>query len=177
MKRILPVLLVGLLCLGAVCHASPFEGVWDFIASLAGGRSEWVVGEDIRFDDITDFYYTYDASTNPPFWQRYRFYVEDGRTLFYHETRESDNWPQTEADITVCGTLELSDAQADAFHSLLAGGTVRGREEALDTGDAGPWLYLYWEGDPGDIQEFSFPSWERQAAFEDFCEGLRDARG
>ena len=52
-------------------------------ALASGGMT---VGSDVPFERITDFYYTYDASTNPPFFQRYRLYVEDGAYFFYHET-------------------------------------------------------------------------------------------
>ena len=50
------------------------------------------VGIDIAFEDITDFFYTYDASTAPPHYQRYRFFAEDGKHYFYHETREGGGW-------------------------------------------------------------------------------------
>ncbi|MBQ8954266.1 MAG: hypothetical protein IJ048_09130 [Clostridia bacterium] len=150
-------------------------GILNFFASLRPGKREWTVGTDIGFDDITEFYYTYDASTDPPHYQRYRFYRENGATLFYHETREGGGWPQTEADITVSGTVTLSEEQTLYFHACLEGGTVRGREESLDDGDAGPWTYLYWNGDQGSYQEFSFASWEKRIEFEDFCAALRDS--
>ena len=96
-----------------------------FIMLLSIGSANWAfagapsddinVGTDILYEDITDFYYTYDASTAPPHYQRYRFYVEDGQHYFYHETREGGGWPQTEADITRSGTVELTDSQWAAF--------------------------------------------------------------
>jgi hypothetical protein len=52
------------------------------------------------------------------------------------------------------------------------GGTVVARQEHLDSGDEGPWLYLYWTGDRGDIQAFSFVSRAAQADFEALCESL-----
>ena len=74
------------------------------------GQTERIVGADIADEDIADFYYTYSTSTDPPFYQRYRFYVEDGKKLFYHETREGGGWPQTEENITLSGTVELTEA-------------------------------------------------------------------
>ena len=178
MKRILALLAAALVGFGpAVAEPAsglqPCAALWDLFSAFGSQRQAWVVGTDIDFADITDFYYTYDASTNPPFFQRYRLYVEDGRTLFYHETRENGGWPQTEEDITVSGTVELSEAQVEAFRACLEGGTVRPREESLDTGDAGPWLFLYWTGDRGENQAFTFPSWEAQTRFEALCADLR----
>ncbi len=157
-----------LLCLAAVlplaaCGAAP---------SLPGPKT---VGTDIKIEDITDFYYTVDSSTDPPDFQRYRFYAEDGAYWFYHETRAGDHWPLTEADITVSGALELSPDQWAAFFDCLTGGTVRNRQESADSGGRGPWLYLYWTGDRGTCQEFSFASRDAEAAFEDLCLALKNA--
>ena len=75
----------------------------------AGAR---VVGEDIQIGDITEFYYTYENINYNAFYQRYRFYTEDGKHLFFHETRErkDDYGPATEKDTTLTGTAELTDA-------------------------------------------------------------------
>ena len=82
-------------------------------AGTAQGVSEEVkiVGEEILFEEVTDFYYTVDASTFPPYYQRYRLYTEDGTHFFYHETREGGGWPQTEENITRSGTKELGEDQ------------------------------------------------------------------
>ncbi len=141
-------------------------------AAVGGGR---VVGTAIPKDAVTDFYWTVASSTNPPDYQRYRFYVEDGAYFFYHETREGDHWPLTEADITVSGTRALSEDEWAAFFDCLAGGTVKNRTEDTSSGGSGPWLYLYWTGDRGKCQEFSFASWDKEAAFEALCVSLKDA--
>ncbi len=149
----------------------------DFLTTLLSSAfsesHEKIVGTDIAYEDISDFYYTYDASFYPPEYQRYRFYVEDGKKLFYHETREGDSWPQTEEDISVFGTVALTEEEWAAFCNCLEGGTVRKREENLEAGDAGPWFYLYWDGDQGEYQEFSFASREDQFDFESFCTMLK----
>ena len=89
-------------------------------AGTAQGVSEEVkiVGEEILFEEVTDFYYTVDASTFPPYYQRYRLYTEDGTHFFYHETREGGGWPQTEENITRSGTKELGEDQWDALCGL-----------------------------------------------------------
>ena len=130
------------------------------------------VGTDILFEDITDFCYTYDASTDPPHYQRYRFFVEDGKHLFYHETREGGGWPQDEADITRSGTIELTEEQWAAFCDLLQGGTAVRREEHTDSGDAGPWLYIYRRGGETEGRAFSFDRPGSLLAFEEFCADL-----
>ena len=43
-----------------------------------GGNGSKIVGKNIKINDINDFYYTLDVSTNPPYFQRYRFYKEEG---------------------------------------------------------------------------------------------------
>ena len=139
-------------------------------------RKEMTVGTDIGIDDITDFYYTKENINYGAFYQRYRFYEEDGRHLFFHETRErkNDYGPCTEKDTTLTGTVELSEEQWSQFFGLLRGGTVRAREDSAESGSTGPWLYLYWKGDQGSCQEFAFPSWEAGAAFEAFCAELKE---
>ena len=135
-------------------------------------KSVYVMGVDIEPEDITEFYYTVSTSTFPPHYQRYRFYKEDGAYKFFHETREGDRFPLTEADATITGTVMLSGDQWSDFLVLLVGGRVIARQEHLDSGDDGPWLYLYWTGDKGDIQEFSFVSYETRLAFESLSESL-----
>lgn len=135
----------------------------------------YVVGVDIRPEEVTEFYYTVSTSTFPPHYQRYRFYKEDGAYKFFHETREGDHLPLTEADATVSETVELSGDQWSDFLVLIAGGRVIARQEHLEDADSGPWLYLYWTGDKGDIQEFSFATAAERFRFVEFCESLRDS--
>lgn len=104
---------------------------------------EFVVGTDVKPEKITEFIYTYDASTNPPKYQKYRFYVENGNYMFYHEKRESDHWPLTENDITTSGSGELSKEDWASFVKLIKGGTVTKRKEHIETGSADPWMFLY----------------------------------
>ena len=136
-------------------------------------RDGMVVGKDIKNEDITEFYYTYSTSTNPPHYQRYHFYTEDGRCFFYHEQREGDHWPLTEEDAVDTGTVELSEDEWAAFLDLVKGGTISKRTESADAGYAGPFLYLYWKGDKDKYQVFEFETWEKEDAFEEFCETLK----
>ena len=163
MRRIPLLLLVLFIALTVMCT--------DGFAAAADSKT---VGADISFEEITDFYYTYDASTAPPHYQRYRFYADDGKHYFYHETREGGGWPQTEADITCSGAIELTDEQWSAFCALLNGGMASRREEHLDSGDAGPWLFLYWTGGEEEGREYSFEQRGTILAFEEFCEGLKE---
>ena len=165
MKKMIPFALcmMALLLLSG-CASKP--------ASPKAGKGEKLVGTDIAIGDVTEFYYTVDASTDPPHYQRYRFYVEDGKRFFFHQKREGDHWPLTENDATVTGTVELTDAEWEKFFDCLRGGTVVKREESLDSGGRGPWLYLYWNGDKSKYQEFSFASLAERSAFEELCEEL-----
>ena len=147
-------------------------------AGSAGGfpsgsfSEELIMGTDIGAAEINDFYYTYSTSTNPPFFQRYRFYQKDGAYYFYHETREGGGWPQTEEDITVSGTAEITEEDWSVFFSLLIGGSVHAPAEDDETGSAGPWMYVYRENGQ---EEFEFPSYEARDAFEAYCEALKDS--
>ena len=147
-------------------------GLIDLLGKLFSQKSEWIVGTDIDYDAVGDFYYTYETSTFPPEYQRYRFYVEDGKRWFFHERREGERFPLEEADITATGTLELTDDQWARFCECVEGGTVKAREELLEDGASGPWLYLYWDGDEGRYQEFAFASYGALLDFEAFCEEL-----
>ena len=131
------------------------------------------VGKDIGLKEIKEFYYTYDASTYPPQYQRYRFFTSQGKYYFYHEKREGDHWPLTEADATMTGTIELSEEEWDTFYGHLKDGTVVDRTESLDCGNAGPWLYLYWSGDHGKTQAFTFQPYGKRTGFEEFCAALQ----
>ena len=79
-----------------------------------------------------------------------------------------------ESDITVAGSLQLSDAQWSNFIDLLKNGKAEKRKEHLEDGGRGPWLFLYWKGDKDKNQEFTFASWEAKTAFEEFCVALKN---
>ena len=138
------------------------------------GKKMYTVGTDIQKDDITEFYWTRSSSTNPPDYQRYRFYAADGKYFFYHEKREGRHWPLTENDVTVSGTKELTADEWEQFFGFLKDGSVKKRSDSAESGGAGPWTYLYWKNDRSRYQEFSFASSAAGAAFEEFCRGLKD---
>ena len=137
-------------------------------------KGKMTVGEGIQIDDITEFYYTYENINYNAFYQRYRFYTEDGKHMFFHETRErkNDYGPATEEDTTLTGTVELTDEQWTAFFNAISGGNVSARKESAESGGRGPWLYLYWTGDRSKNQVYEFPSLEAQKVFVDFCLAL-----
>ena len=122
-------------------------------------------------EDITDFYYTEENINYNAFYQRYRFYVEDGKYYFFHERRErkDDYGWCTEDDTVLIGTVELTDDQWSSFYGFVDGGTVSEREDSADAGDDGPWLYLYWKNDKDKYQEFSFSSYDSEKKFVDYC--------
>ena len=160
-KRIVPGSICGVIAIAIVV----------LVFSLMRNK-ERVVGIDIVEQDITEFFYTVSSSSYPPAYQRYRFYKEDGACQFYHEKREGSNWPLTESNITLSGSMELSEEQWKEFVKFLEGGTVKKREESVEAGNSGPWLYLYWNGDQAKYQEFSFSSIDVKKSFEEFCAEL-----
>lgn len=135
-------------------------------------KKERVVGNDISLNSITDFYYTDSTSTNPPKYQRYRFYVDEGTYKFYHEKREGDAWPLTESYITQSGTIDLTNEQWNEFLNYLNNGIVNKRNPKLETESTILSLYIYWNGDKGKYQVFSFESLNEKNVFLEYCENL-----
>lgn len=142
------------------------------IAAFAAKGRQRTVGTDVLLSDVTEFYYTTAASTNPASRQQYRFYMEGEQWWFYHESREGSHWPLTEKDITACGAKQLSQQEYEQFTESISGGSVTKRTENADSGSRGPWLYLYWKGDEGKYQQFAFADYAAQTAFEQFCAAL-----
>ncbi len=132
------------------------------------------VGPDILAEDITDFYYTYNWIGYNAEYLRYRFYAEDGKRFFFHESRgtKDDYGWNTEDDVISSGTVELTEEQWEAFFMLLRDGTVKSRSEEVLDGDSGPWMYLYLKGDDPAGREYTFPSSAARNDFIEFCEGL-----
>ena len=162
MKRLIPLVLLSLYIPALLCgckHVDP---------------TETITNRKIPVGDITDFYYTYENINFNAFYQRYRFYVEDGEPMFYHETRKRPNgygWT-TEEDITRHGNIRLTDSQWAKVIDLLRDGFVSERKDSDEAGDAGPWTYIYWKNDKGKFQQYDFANYEQQAAFEEYCEKL-----
>ena len=135
-----------------------------------------ITNRKIPVTDITDFYYNVENINFNAYYQRYRFYVEDGKFMFLHETRqiENDYGPTSEKDRTRYGVFELTEEEWLDFIALIQDGEVVARTESMETGDEGPRTYLYWKGDKGKYQEFSFPSYGVRQEFVAFCEALAE---
>ena len=137
-------------------------------------KTAFCVGRDIAPEAITAFYSTEAASTNPPYYRQFRFQAEGGKYFFAHEVREGSHWPLTEKDVTSLVEKELSAQEWAALLRCLEGGTLTNRAEDTSTGGSGPWLYLYWTGDPDEYQVFAFADYEKAAAFESLCAALAE---
>ena len=150
-----------------------------FAFLLSGCGGEKTVGKNIRINDVTDFYYTVENINYGAFYQRYRFFLEDGGYRFFHERRErpDDYGPAGVEDIVKTGTVTLTEEEWQAFFDCLKGGTVRNRSDSAESGGRGPWTYLYWKKDRGTCQEFTFASPEARAAFEKLSEKLAEREG
>ena len=98
------------------------------------------VGSHIAAESISEFYYTLSTSTNPPHYQRYRFYLQDGSWQLFCETREGQSWPLTEKDITHSAVVSLSGADAAELMRCLQGGAVTRRGSGTETGGREPAL-------------------------------------
>ena len=133
-----------------------------------------IVGKDINEEDISEFYYTIENINYDAYYLRYEFYIEDGKHMFFFEERKrpDDYGPTTEEDTVAKCEFELSDKEWSRFYETISDGEVTARDEDPETGDEGPWTYLYWSGDEGDCQQYSFKSEKNRAAFEKLCERI-----
>ena len=87
MKKIIILLicvLVGLLMAACQPEEEPDMSDNDFGALL----NEKIEGTKVHLGDVNDFYYTYEWVGYNAEYQRYRFFVEDGKYKFYHEARK-----------------------------------------------------------------------------------------
>ena len=131
--------------------------------------------EEAGPDEFTDFYYTYEWDGYNAEYQRYRFYPEGGRHMFFHETRKvhDDYGPATEKNTTAKGTKELTDEEWNQFLAFLDSGNLSNPEEELNDGDSGPWMYAYFgSGENQKRLSFQFSPRSELLSFEEFCEGL-----
>ena len=134
----------------------------------------YIIGNKVKESMVYDFYYTEENINYNAFYLRYRFYREDDRYYFFYDIRkkENDYGPATEQDRIVFGTIELEYYQWEKFIDTIASGKVEKRKQSNETGDRGPWTYLYWEGDKDINQQYSFGSYEKQQQFIELCEEL-----
>ena len=139
-------------------------------------KNELRIGTDTKEEDIRDFYYTFENINYNASYQRYRFYTEDGKHMFFHETRErkDDYGPATEKDTTAKGSGELSEEEWKQFVSLVNGGTAEKRKDDASAGSRGPWMYIYLNNDVEEGRKYLFPSLDERKQFETFCEALAE---
>ncbi|MBQ6052652.1 MAG: hypothetical protein IJL30_05110 [Clostridia bacterium] len=141
-----------------------------------GMKGSKTVGKDISESEIAEFIYTYSNINYNAFYQRYQFTTEDGKHMFFHETRqrEGEYGPATEEDVTNSGFFEISDEVWNEFFDIVSGGTVKLREDSAESGDSGPWTYLYSTGKYSMLTEYSFESSQKEAEFEEFCRSMSE---
>ena len=174
MKKIIILLicvLVGLLMAACQPEEEPDMSDNDFGALL----NEKIEGTKVHLGDVNDFYYTYEWVGYNAEYQRYRFFVEDGKYKFYHEARkiEGDYGWASEKDITSQGTVELTEDEWAQFLGTIRTGELKKPKESLEDGDSGPWLYLYYQKrNKTERMEFSFTDDESRTAFGELCETL-----
>lgn len=125
----------------------------------------------LEAENFRDFYYTEENINYNAFYQRYRVYDEDGKHMFFHETRqvENDYGPATEKDTTLKGCFELTKEEWEKFLGFLERGSASSRQDDPVDGDSGPWLFLYLkDGDP-EGYVYSFSTCGTLKEFEDWC--------
>ncbi len=137
-------------------------------------KSEFIVGQDIIANDITDFYYTESNINYDAYFLRYRIYKQGDDHVFFYERRErpGDYGPATEEDTVAKIEVVLTDDEWQKFYDLLSGGIVKPREDDATSGGSGPWTYLYWTGDETKYQVYSFESYGKEQSFVKLCESM-----
>ena len=140
----------------------------------SGGSGNGSVKVDgIKAEDINEFYYTYENINFNACYQRYLFHVVDGKYMFFHEKRENPGeYGWLDENYTVRkGDFELTDEEWDQFIELIKDGKVVKRQEHLEDGGSGPWMFIY-AGTDKVGKEYYFQPADQVLAFEDFCEKL-----
>ena len=138
-------------------------------------KTDKIAGSNVQVSDVVDFYYTYEWTGYNAEYLRYRFYIEDGKRLFFHEARKvkEDYGPASEKDVIAKGTYELTQKEWDQFLDLIKDGSIHDPEESTSTGGKGPWLYLYYQkGDDVKRMAYEFNPYSKVMEFEEFCESL-----
>lgn len=121
-----------------------------------------------------DFYFTYASTTDPPKFQRYRIYADGEGRYFYHEKREGHKVFLTEDDITISGTIGMTDEEWQKFWAIIKDGTVSERTEDTRSGGSGPWLFIYWDGDGDTKQVLDLAEPAAAMELEKLCEELKE---
>ena len=131
-------------------------------------------GSEISDGDIAEFVYTFDHIGYNAEYQRFRFYTENGKHMFFHERREirGDYGFASEKDVTRKGDFQLKQNEWQSFCSFLQNGEIRQRNDEPVDGDDGPWMYIYLKNSDSRGQEFYFADLQTRGSFEDFCESL-----
>jgi len=147
-------------------------GLFDSIRN-SGSKT---VGKDITSADITEFFYTEENINFNAYYLRYRFFIRDGKKYFFYDERKRDGeyGPAAEADRIMYGYYEIPDDTWNEFYETIKDGTVVKRTVSTASGDSGPWTYLYWSGDKGKIQEYSFASQQAEDSFLEICRRLAE---
>jgi len=168
-KKMMPLLCILLGLILASCKGESQDAVPS--GPVTGEENAGPEGEN-----FLDFYYTEENINYNAFYQRYRVYVEEGKHMFFHETRqvEGDYGPAEEKDTVRKGSFELTEEEWKAFLGFMEMGSAFPRPEDPVDGDSGPWLYLYLkDGDP-EGYAFSFSAYETLKEFEDWCAHLSE---
>ena len=131
-------------------------------------------GKKIKSERFSEFYYTEENINFNAFYQRYRFFTEDGKKMFFHEQRKVENGygPAGEKDRTAMGQKELSEEEWLSFVGYLKQGTLRKRRDSAESGSTGPWMYLYCQNEDPAGLVFQFSSGGDCLKFEAFCAEL-----
>lgn len=150
---------MGLTILAVVLGVVGFAcmGVAVFLGISAHNNKTLVVGKTLDVSEISEFYLTRSATTNPPYFQRYVFRDVEGKKELYHEKREGDKVFLGPEDATVTGTIPMTDEEWNEFLSLIEGGTVSVPEEDYGTGGSRPYMTLYRknQAENDNVREFS----------------------
>ncbi len=135
---------------------------------------ETVTNMKIPVEDISEFFYTSENINFNASYQRYRFFKEDGKYMFFHEAREKpgEYGPTTKDDVTDSGTFELNAEEWNDFLAFLKDGKVSERKNSGESGGSGPWTFIYWKNDKGKYQVFEFPTYDSRVRFEEYCRSL-----
>ncbi len=150
--------------------------IFLFGCSGTGEKGGSIKIDGIKAEDINEFYYTYENINFNACYQRYLFHVVDGKHMFFHDKRENPGeygWLSEEYSVRK-GDFELTDEEWQTFLEIIKDGKVVKRQENLECGGSGPWMFIY-AGNDTKGKEYYFQPSDQVLVFEEFCEKLAES--
>lgn len=157
-KKRIPVVIVAVILAAAVCI-----GLYLFFFA------DKTVGSSVSFDQLGEFTYSYYSTAFPAENIEYKFIRKGEGWTYNYKHLKGEHLPLTDADLIESSGCELDAGQISKFYSLLGSGKISRHKESVESGGAGPWYIVRFEGDMDIFTDYSFASYDKEQDFLQFC--------